>query len=307
VIINNTLTNTSPNYATATNPGEVSVAYTNSAGTPYNAFVKAPASRTVITNGFDLSTVVVKSPAVNNASAGMTVYFTNYVTNWGNFSENVRVRIAKTGASVPWTNSYALFLNGAGVASNAESANNVLAGLPKGTGMTVVVRVTAGSLLADGSSNRFNLVIDDQEPNYGDAWPGALALSPATADIANRRDYQTNAFLVRIAGPILDISKSVNITSGVRPFQSLTYTITVTNRGSATAYKIDVRDVLPVNVTNIIGTVRVWTNSSITSNMLNEGSGDGDLLSLTNKILKVKVPQVAKSKTSRIRFEVRVK
>jgi len=307
VLVNNTLTNTNANFASATNAGNLSAAYSNSAGVVYNAFIKAPSARTIVTNGFDLSPVIIRAPGTNYASAGMNVYFTNWTTNWGNASQNIRYRLQKLAASAAWTNTYAISLNGSWVSSNAETVNNSFAGLAEGLFISSIIRVTVPVSMSDGSSNRFMLIVDDSAPFPGDQWPGKGAILPATQDTNNRRDYQTNYFLVKVAGPILDITKSVDITAGIRPFQVLTYTITVTNRGSATAFKVDVRDVLPVNVTNIAGTVRAWTNSAVSSNLLAEGSGDGDMLFLTNKILKVKVPQVLKGKTARIRFEVKVK
>jgi uncharacterized repeat protein (TIGR01451 family) len=308
VITNATLTNQSPNYAISTNPGNLSAVYSNASGLAYNAFVKAPAARTRVTNAYDLSYVLVKSPAVNNASAGMNVYFTNFVTNWGNFTASPRFQMVKLASAATWTNSYSLYLNNAGVASNAEAVNYVLAGVTEGSPVKAILRVTVPPSMADGSSNRLALIVDDQAPFPGDAWPGTAAITPATPDLSNRRDYQTNWFVVKVAGPILDITKSADITAGIRPFQVLTYTITVTNRGSADAYKVSLRDVLPSNVTNLVGTVRVWTNSAAVSNAgpFTEAV-DGDGLAVIGQKVTFGLGVVRPGKASRLKIDVRVR
>jgi uncharacterized repeat protein (TIGR01451 family) len=236
------------------------------------------------------------------------VYFTNWVTNWGNFTGPVRVRLLKQSATGTWTNAYALLLNGTWVSSNAESANNTLAGVPENGPVSAVIRVTVPLTMADRSSNRFFMVLDDGAVFPGDQWPGKGALSPAVQDTNNRRDYQTNWFVVKVAGPVLDIMKSADITAGIRPYQILTYTIIVTNRGSADAYKVSLRDILPANVTNVIGTVRIWTNSTAMSNAgpFTENL-DVDPLTVNGQMVTFGIGTVRPGKASKLKIDVRVR
>jgi uncharacterized repeat protein (TIGR01451 family) len=148
---------------------------------------------------------------------------------------------------------YSLYTNGRQVgAAGTPSILAVLNPLPANSVVTLNLRVRLTNTLADGSTNLFQFYVDDQAPGAGDGWPTGAVLAPSLDDTGNARDYQNVFSVARVSGPIIRISKSVNLTSA-RPYDLLTYTIHYTNAGSAAAFGVTVRDTVPIHTTNAAG------------------------------------------------------
>jgi len=241
----------------ATLPGEVGGPYTNSAGHTNYAFATNITTSTVAA-GFDLS--VINNPTNGTNSAGAYVEYTYTITNRANLSTNVTVVILSNIASSGWgISSYELWTNfGGGFGLWIGPANyisNRTKSIPADNQFQLRVRVNIPASAQDGASNQFLFRIWDPAGNgtagVGDQWPGANAIPPATPDLANARDYQSDYVATFCRGPLILLSKSVDLTSA-KPYEDLTYSIYFTNKGSARAYNLIVDDVLYTNYVRII-------------------------------------------------------
>jgi len=257
----------------ADNPGEVVGSYTNTGG--YTNYASANnITVSTVSAGYDLS--VINTPANGSGGPGTAVDYTYYVTNHGNVSAQMTVRISSNAIDPAWgASSYELWTNfGGGYGQLAGSANfisNQLISIAADTGFELRVRVNIPGGASDGSTNEVQFDIWDPQGSAGagtgDTWPGAGAILPATSDVANARDYQTDLVLTSVSGPVIQLTKSVNVTSA-RPYEILTYTIRYTNVGSASAYNVTIDDAIYTNFVRLM-TDSAETNSGSTHNPTN--------------------------------------
>jgi len=260
-VITNARTESGNNIADI--PGEVGGSFTNTGGSTNYAFATNITTSTVAA-GYDLS--VINNPANQTNGPGSYVDYVYVITNRANLSAQMVVRISSNGASPNWgASSYELWTNyGAGwglLAGPANWISNNTALIPADNEFQLRVRVNIPSTAADGSTNQLFFEIWDPAWNgaTGDQWPGSGAIPPATPDLADARDYQTDYITTWCAGPVIQLVKSVDLTSA-RPFEVLNYQIYFTNAGSGPAYNLIVDDVLYTNY------VRIIANSAETNN-----------------------------------------
>lgn len=245
----------------ADNPGEVVGSYTNVAG--YTNYAKATNITTsTVAAGYDLS--IINEPANGSGGPGTHVEYTYYITNRGNVSAQMIVRASSNAADAGWgASSYELWTNyGAGYGLSVDSTNfitNQLIAIAADTGFELRIRVNIPGGANDGSTNQYFFELWDPAGIAGDAWPGDGAILPATSDAANARDYQTDYVTTTVTGPVIQLVKSVDITSA-KPYEVLTYTIKYTNVGSAAAFNVTIDDVLYTNF------VRILADSAETNN-----------------------------------------
>jgi len=257
---------------TADNPGEVVATYSNGATALY-----AKATNITICTvaaGYDLS--VINNPDNGTNAPGTYVEYTYFITNRANTSAQMIVRISSNNSTLNWgAASYELWTNfggGFGLLSGPASfLSNQLISVPADSGFQLRVRVNIPSTAGDGATNEFLFEIwdpaGDGTPGVGDAWPTSLAIAPATPDIANARDYQSDYVTTVVAGPVIQLVKSIDITSA-KPYEVLTYTIHYTNAGSGNAIGVVIDDVLDTTLVQILPD-SAETNNTLTHNPTN--------------------------------------
>lgn len=250
------------NYFTATNAGDLSAFFTNSAGVTNKGNVNGPNATTTVNPGFDLSMLRFTNGRTNNGAAANTyLSYGGYITNHGNQSESLSFTISNFISTPAWiTNIYTLYTNGIVAAGPSNTIHFTKAGVPPNNILRYAVRLWTPAWIGNGASNEIYFHVNDGAPALGDSWPNSAAILPATSDAANLRDNQTNFLMARVQGPVLHLSKTVDV-ANARPFELITYTIVYTNVGSANALGLKIRDTIPNNTTNA-SNLLVSTNGS---------------------------------------------
>jgi uncharacterized repeat protein (TIGR01451 family) len=239
------------------------------------------------------------------------------VTNFGNGPQNIRLIVSNGGATPNWasSNSYSLFTNGALAVGPATVINFNYPNLPSGSVLTWGLTIKAPASMPDGATNDWYVRMADAAglaggAGTGDVWPNADAIAPATVDVGNNRDYQGSPrMLVIVTGPIVRLLKTVDFVARL-PFEKMTYSIVVTNDGTAAAFNVRVRDVIPANTVLLTNTLRWWTNFAAASNVLTANSADADggaVQGVNRDKVVFTVPSVGSKKSTKLRFEVQVK
>lgn len=251
----------------ADQPGEVIGSFTNIGG--YTNYAKATNITTsTVAAGYDLS--VINQPADGSGGPGTYVEYTYIVSNWGNVSAQMIVRISSNASDPQWgVSSYELWTNfGAGFGLLSGAANwisNELISVTADAEFELRVRVNIPVGADDATTNEFKFEIWDlawTNMTAGDQWPGSGAILPATTDLADAHDYQTDYITTTVMGPVIQLTKSVDITSA-RPYEVLTYTIHYTNAGSGEAFNVTIDDAIYTSY------VRIITNSAEINNTTN--------------------------------------
>lgn len=239
----------------ADSPGEVVGSYTNTSG--FTNFAKATnITVSTVAAGYDLS--VINLPADNSSGPGTSVDYTYFITNRGNVSAQISVEVTSNAVHPLWgAASYEVWTNlgaGFGLAFGpANAISNQLTAMAADSSLQLRVRVLIPGGAQDGTTNRYFLEIWDPawSGGAGDQWPGSGAIAPATADLADARDYQTDYVTTTVTGPVIQLVKSVDLSSA-RPYEELAYIIKYTNIGSGPAYNVTVDDVIYTNFVRII-------------------------------------------------------
>lgn len=299
-------------------PGEVVGSFTNAGG--YTNFSRATNLASVtVTAGYDLN--VIDNINGSAGSPGGTVSYNYYLTNRGNISALVTVRISSNVIHPQWgLCQYEIWTNyGAGLGRLSGPANwisNQLKALAADAGAVVQVRVLVPGAAQDSSSNRYFLEVWDPAgfagAGTGDAWPGANAILPATSDAANARDYQSDYARTVVTGPVIALTKAVDITTR-RPYEDIMYTIRYTNTGSGPAYNVTVDDVIYTNYARIIAnSAETNSNPHSRTNYYWDGAtwqpatwdtGNENLVQRVRFVLRT---PVAAGEGGKLRFSVRV-
>ncbi len=247
----------SPDLRIATNAGQLSANFENVSGVTNFASVQGAAAVTKVTNGYDLSRILMTTASNQTGSAGSSVIFTVYVTNWGNCVSPIGMMATNLMSSGSWpTNTYVVLINDVMKKSNVKTPRGDTNDIASGNFVKLQLRVDIPISMVDGSSNVFKFMVG----NYltmnglgGDNWPGPFAIAPATTDTnawGGSRDGQEIRCVVHVSGPVLRISKTVDKLV-IKPFEVLTYTISYTNAGTANALNVTVQDMIPSYTTNI--------------------------------------------------------
>jgi uncharacterized repeat protein (TIGR01451 family) len=306
VLTNANSINQTNNFFTSTNAGNLSATYSNASGQRKYAFVNGPSALVTVTNAHDLSPWHAVSSHTQQVTAGSVVTFSNAITNWGNMSDDIRIVISNRAASAGW-----IAADTFQIGTNTGSSFNVMANLNPDVAYSLGFSVKVPSSMPAGSTNRFymRLVNSAGESGAGDSWPGPGAIAPATTDMgAVQRDNQVIEFLIVVKGPFLRLSKFVDFTA-TRPYQELTYTIFVTNRGNAPAKGVVVQDVIPDNSTNVANTLEWASNSAAYSPMIDVGGGDqAEVVNISGRpAVRGTWSDLAPGAYGSLRFRVRVK
>ena len=286
-VVSNAVLTGSQDTNTATGYGALSGAFTNASGSIFfGQIMNATAVTTHVDPGYDLSPLTyLQTHYTQNGFAGGTVSFPFRITNWGNTADDIVIKVTNRGDNFGGAGaSYTIYTQTSG--QTLTSGANVAGTYPVLGADSVLdfwVEVSIPAVAANNSTNRIFLSVEDTAGSTGDSWPGANAIAPATSDGVNARDFQsTSALFVVVSGPVIQLSKSVDVSSA-RPYEDLTYTISFTNAGSAAAQNLVIQDVIPnhamivpnsAEVSNYFNGVLVPAAYTIT--YLSNGSWVGD-------------------------------
>lgn len=294
--------------------GVLSGACTNSSGSIFSAFItNTTAVTTHVNPGYDLSPKLQISANTQNASSGSYVDFELYVTNWGNIADDIRITVTNKGDSFGAVFNYDIYTNSNTDPALVSGANVVgtYTGLAVDSDLHLWVRVNIPAGAPNNSTNRIQATIENTAGAVGDSWPGGKAIPPATDDSLNNRDFiSTTAWYVVVAGPVIRLSKSVDV-SAARPYEDLTYTISFTNAGSATAQNLIIQDVLPNHSLLIVDSAEsgLATVSYFSNGTTWVGSTSDNASSISNlsRVRWTIVSNVDAGDYGTVSFQVRVK
>ena len=323
-VVSNAVLSGSQDTNAATGYGALSGAFTNDSGSIFFAEItNTTAVTTHVDPGYDMSPLAYSNSSyTQNGSAGGTVTFPFIITNWGNTADNIVIKVTNRGDSFGGTGAFYTIYTQVSTQTFA-TGHNVSGTYPALAADSVLnfwVQVSIPSGAANNSTNRIFLSVEDTAGSTGDGWPGLNAIAPATSDAANTRDFQsTTALYVIVSGPVIKLSKSVDVSSA-RPYEDLTYTIHFTNTGSATAQKLVIQDVIPnhallvVDSAEAAGTFHGHAESaaySVTylSNASWVGSGSDNATSISN-ISRIKwtvSSNIPQNVGGSVTFQVRIK
>jgi trimeric autotransporter adhesin len=210
---------------------QASATYTDASATP-----RTSSSNTVVTTVAQVDAFVLSATQSKVAAPGSPVSFPHTLINNGNGSSTFSLATGTlTGTAMPLGQ---LFIDStcSGVASNGTPLTSIG---PVAPGATVCFVATAtANAVAAGAVGSFVVTATDTTTN---SVPVTLASS------------QTNTDSVTISGAaVIGVTKAVNLSIG--PVGSvLTYTLTYTNTGAATATNVILADTIPAHLTYTAG------------------------------------------------------
>jgi uncharacterized repeat protein (TIGR01451 family) len=309
-ITNANLFNTSPDFTTATNPGNMAGIFSNASGAKTYAFVQSTSATTWVLPGYDISPLHINQTSYTQyGGAGANITFDFTLTNWGNALDSMTIRVTNRGASGTWaqSNAYEISTNSGVAQGYAVNQTFTKANIAADLAITFHVLVHIPIVQAVGDTNRFIVYLNDGAP-AGDAWPTAQALLPATPDAGNVRDNQFVYCWARVWGPVIRLTKTVDNTS-IRPYQTLQYTIHYTNAGNLPALGLVIRDAIPVTVQTLGGQLFISTNGAGYQGMSDGADADdAEWNAALNKVFfRPQKGVVPNGGYGNLRFSVRVK
>ena len=214
--------------------------------------------------GYDMS--IIPTLSDNSGYASANVDYSYSITNRGNISDNIKIVVVESNSSGTFTGTiYSILTNGETVAGPLANPTWTTPSLAADASIDYTIRVTIPATAVDGNWNVYGTTnLDQNGAGTGDSWPGTLAIAPATSDTANARDTQNDFVKTTLEGPVLILTKSVDITQ-VKPYEVLLYSSTYSNSGSTLATNVFLVDYIPQNV-------RYVTNSAENNNTPHAGS-----------------------------------
>jgi uncharacterized repeat protein (TIGR01451 family) len=249
--------------------GQMSVKWTNGTGFDTQYADSAGQLATTVDTGYDMT--VLSDTLTPGASQGLTpgdsVVYAIPIRNLGNnasaipFSHHHLVKSDSTATHDTFT--LELYVEngeiGAGAfdpsTATALTASSDAVLFNENEEKTLFAVVTADVNAADGDTLVTSFLATDNAPLVGASTTGDLweRGQPIVGD--DTYDTQYLFFTTSVSGPVLEIEKSLALTSGRgRPGDTVEYTITVSNTGGDTAVNVDVVDAMPQYTTYVTGT-----------------------------------------------------
>ncbi len=174
--------------------------------------------------------------AVKTAKQGTSAGYGVTVTNSGNGTDTIDLAV-DISACPGWTATIYWDENGNGV---------------RDTGEDTVVSDT-GSLAADGIYHVV-IVVDVPGGTANDTQCDAVLTATSQFDGGVTA---TGTYTTRVEDAVLEVTKSADPATGVKPGDTITYALEGHNTGSATAESVVVTDPIPANTTYVTGSIRI--------------------------------------------------
>jgi uncharacterized repeat protein (TIGR01451 family) len=163
---------------------------------------------------------------------------------------------------------------------------------PGGSVANRVITFTTFNLASNDSTLlTYKLTIDSSIQN------GVLHTNIATIT-ANGARTQVTASFTPVNRPFMTITKNVNAPSA-KPSDTLTYTATYTNNGTAVATVVIVTDAVPQYTTYVLQSV-------ILNNVSKSDESDGDEVVVSGGIITINVGTVSPGQTGTIKYKVKI-
>ena len=202
-------------------------------------------TRTTLSNVVQTTVSQVKSFTLtsNNsktAAPGQTVYYPHTITNSGNGTDTYALNTATAGGAVTQTNLlYYIDANGDGVPDNNTPITSS-GPIPAGTQFNFVVAGTVPGSATAGSSGTITVNVSD-----------------TNATAASNTDTTT------VANSVINVTKSLSVTSGASPTGAVDVKLSYTNSGTLDATSVLLTDALPSGMSYVINSGR-WSASGTT-------------------------------------------
>lgn len=226
---------------------QATVTYTDSNGNPL-----VVASNVVTTTVSQVASVTVAPDGAANADPGDTVWYAHQVTNGGNGTDTINITAASSNG---WVTARFSDNNGDG----AFDAGDTPLTDTNGDGV-----LDTGAMAADAVRNI--LVAVTVPPGTADGTVDTMTVTGTSVFNNAVSDVATDT--TTVTAPDVTVVKSVNPVGPQIPGTTLTYTIVVTNTGTADASSVVLTDNVPANTTFVPG--------SITLNGVSKTDSGGD-------------------------------
>jgi len=212
---------------TADTAGDSVIKYANPVNVT-NYAAPGNVTTSTVAAGYDLSSVPSLSDSTGYASANVDYSYS--ITNRGNISDNIKIVVVESNSSGSFTGAvYSIITNGVVAAGPSASPSWTTPSLAADASINYTIRVTIPTASVDGNWNVYGITNKNQNgAGTGDSWPGVYAIAPATDDTANARDLQKDFVKTTVQGPVLTLSKTVDVTS-LKPYEVMIYSSTYSN------------------------------------------------------------------------------
>ncbi len=253
--------------------------YSNSFSAQYSNSLAQPVTNLVLP-AYDMNTISVVQRKFTNSIGAQQIWSLGIVTNYGNLSDDIRITVETQSYNGPgWIPvQFEIGVNGAFGPQFPNFTFLPVFGLPVNTSFTLQVRMTIPVTVSNGSTNMFRVSINDTAgtgPGLGDGWPTTYStVFGVSNDLANDRDYQEFYLTIVVEGPVLLISKTVDVTN-VRPYDMMTYTIHFTNAGNEDALGLRIQDSIPANTVLITNSAEDFNNLLVAASISYETNTNG--------------------------------
>ncbi len=243
--------------------------YSNVFSAQYSNFLAQPVTNLVLT-AYDMNTISVVQDRFTNSIGAPQTWDLGLVYNYGNLSDDIVITVETQSYNGPgWIPvQFEIGINGAFQPQSPNIAVFTQAGLAVNSSFTLTVRMTIPISVSNGSTNLFRVSINDTAGTalgVGDGWPTTYApVFGVPIDTTNARDFQEFYLTVVVEGPVLVITKSVDVTN-VRPYDIMTYTIHFTNAGNEDALGLTILDTIPANTVLITNSAESFNSPAAAS------------------------------------------
>ncbi|MDD5065566.1 MAG: hypothetical protein PHF84_00830 [bacterium] len=235
------------------------------------------------------------SSDISNVAASSVQSNVSVLSNLGNNAFTFRINVDNFASNAPCGGLWAwgIYTNNGGVVPYLSGSGNGIGAysiwIPMGATRRIVFRVTLSSAAGDSSWQRWRLLahttgahqnrtnyIGDNGFEYGGpptmGWGDEVTNSLAWNDPTGLVGSSSNEFAVRCSAPIIGVSKTIQQIAMVStslddmaiPGATITYRITVTNRGSGAAQNVKVRDWFDTTHVDYRGGLTIVSNASLT-------------------------------------------
>ena len=252
--------------------------YSNVFSAQYSNTLAVPVTNLVLP-AYDMNTISVAQEKFTNSIGAPQIWDFGLVYNYGNWSDDITIQVLTNVSSGPNWNpvQFEIGINGAFQPQSPNIAVFTQAGLAVNSSFTLTVRMTIPITVSNGSTNNFIVRIWDTAGTNGngDGWPTPLAsVFGISNDTTNARDGQEFYLTIVVEGPVLLITKTVDVTN-VRPFDILTYTIHFTNAGNEDALGLTILDTIPANTVLITNSAESFNSPAAASIAYDNGAWVG--------------------------------